>query len=308
MKTRAFVLLRSALTAAACTLSALPAWSQSPGGELDAVVRMGKEIFDHTAVHPLSQPYVGAQNALNCTSCHLASGTSLHGPSLVGSATAYPAYSPRDQAVLTLESRIADCFMRSQNGIHPPLGSAVLTALTAYISSLSAGLPMKMNPAAPLGPLSMKWILRGDEAFWKQSNPQRGQALYSQRCAGCHGADGQGMGGGMMGGGMMGGGMMGGGMMTFPPIWGPRSFNAGAGLADWQKLATFISTAMAQYAGPVTDADARDIAAFVDSQPRPAFVLKDHLPPANQMGVYDSGVVEQTQRIVPGSYRIQTRP
>lgn len=304
MKTRTDSIKRSAALLFLSGLAPITAWSQSPPGELDAVIRMGKEIFDHTASHPLSKPYVGAQNVLNCTSCHLGSGTSLHGPSLVGSATAYPAYSPRDKAVLTLESRIADCFMRSQNGIHPPLGGAVLTALSAYITSLSAGLPIKMNPEAPLGPLSMKWIQRGNEAFWKQSNPQRGQTLYAQRCAGCHGADGEG--GGMMGGGMMGGGMMGG--MMFPPLWGPRSYNAGAGMADWQKLATFIHTAMAQYAGPVSEADARDIAAFVDSRPRPAFVLQEHLPPADRMGVYDSGVVEQTKRIVPGSYLIQTRP
>lgn len=37
----------------------------------------------------------------------------------------------------------------------------------------------------------------------------------------------------------------------------------------------------------LTEQDALDIAAYVNSQSRPQFVLKDHLPETDQLGVYD---------------------
>jgi cytochrome c len=37
------------------------------------------------------------------------------------------------------------------------------------------------------------------------------------------------------------------------------------------KLAAYLQKAMAVYTGTLTDGQARDIAAFVDSQPRPGF-------------------------------------
>lgn len=242
-------------------------------GSLDQVVALGKAIFTNTKDHPLSKPYVG--NALNCTSCHLNGGTDPKGLTLVGTATAFPAYSPREQAVITLQNRIGDCFMRSMNGTLPPLGSAVMVALDAYITSLSQGLPMRMNPKSPTGPNALKPL----QVDWKAASPSRGQSLYQARCAACHGQDGQGQVG--------------------PPLWGPRSYNAGAGMADWKTLAAFIHGAMPLGNPNLTPEEARDIAAFVDSQPRPKFTLKDHLPPPDGLGVYTSKVLDEQQEVVP---------
>ncbi|MGC8968917.1 MAG: c-type cytochrome [Thermus sp.] len=240
---------------------------------LEGVVALGKEIFLNTKDHPLSKAYVG--DALNCTSCHLDGGTNLKGLPLVGTATAFPAYSSREKAVITLQNRIGDCFMRSMNGTLPPLGSAVMVALDAYITSLSQGMPMKMNPKSPTGPNALKPLA----VDWARADPARGKALYAQKCAVCHGPNGEGQVG--------------------PPLWGPRSYNAGAGMANWKNLAAFIHGAMPLGNPNLSPEEARDIAAFVDSQPRPDFVLKEHLPPPEALGVYTSRVLDEVKRVEP---------
>ncbi|WP_460171054.1 c-type cytochrome [Thermus sp. FJN-A] len=114
---------------------------------------------------------------------------------------------------------------------------------------------------------------------WAQADPGRGKALYVQRCAVCHGANGEGQAG--------------------PPLWGPRSYNAGAGMANWKKLAAFIHGAMPLGNPNLSPEEARDIAAFVDSQPRPDFILKEHLPPPQDLGVYTSRVLEEVKKVEP---------
>lgn len=60
-----------------------------PDGPLGNAIRVGQELIEKTASHPLSRPHVG--NALNCTSCHLKNGTDPRAASFIGVATAYPA-------------------------------------------------------------------------------------------------------------------------------------------------------------------------------------------------------------------------
>lgn len=127
-----------------------PVPAKLPAGELGEVIKLGRELVEQTNTHPLSRPYVG--NDLSCSSCHLKAGTVPYAASFLGTAAAYPAWSPREKRVITLEDRVLNCFMRSQNGIRPPKGSKVAIAITAYITWLSTGSPLKMNPMKPLGP------------------------------------------------------------------------------------------------------------------------------------------------------------
>lgn len=101
-----------------------------PDGPLGDAIRLGRDLVQNTTSHRLSKPFVG--NALNCTSCHLKNGTDRQADSFVGVATAYPAWSPREKTVITLEDRVLNCFMRSCNGIRPPLGSEVSVSIAAY--------------------------------------------------------------------------------------------------------------------------------------------------------------------------------
>ena len=96
-----------------------------------------------------------------------------------------------------------------------------------------------------------------------------GRELFADRCANCHGEDGQGV--------EIGDKKAG-------PLWGPRSWNDGAGVARVYTLAGFIRYAMPYLApGTLTDREAQEIAAFINSQPRPAFPFRDRDYPGQKI-------------------------
>ncbi|AMV34498.1 Cytochrome c [Pirellula sp. SH-Sr6A] len=233
-----------------------------PPGELGAWVRLGEEIVEKTTEHPLSKPFLG--NDLNCTSCHLQNGRHPSAGSFLGTATAYPAWAPREQTVVTLEDRVLNCFMRSCNGVRPPLGSKVSIAIQSYITWLSQGESMRMNPQRPVGPRAVSLLAAKPDS----GSLERGRALYAQRCADCHGADGK-------------------GDTDNPPVWGERSYNDGAGLAKVENLGAWLKVAMPLDDATLTEKEAIDIAVFVNSHERPRFELSAHLPPAAETGVYN---------------------
>lgn len=237
--------------------------AELPPGELGDVVALGQEIVTRTGEHPLSKPYVG--NALTCSSCHLDAGTDPHAASFLGVATAYPAWSPREKRVITLEDRVLNCFMRSMNGVRPPNGSKVSVAVTTYITWLSQGERLAMNAKAPLGPRHVRPL----EIDLAKANAARGKALYADYCAACHSEDGLGTDDG-------------------PPVWGQMSYNTGAGLARVEKLAAWLKVAMPLGDPHLSEQEALDIAAYVNSHPRPKFVLKEHLPKAERLGEYNA--------------------
>ncbi len=220
--------------------------SEYPPGTLGDVVRLGEELVKSTSTHPLTKPFVG--NQLNCTSCHLDAGTHSTAASFVGVAAAYPAFAPRENAVITLEDRILNCFIRSQNGKRPPNGGKVSTAIATYITWLSRGTPIAMNPKASLGPNHLTML----DATNAKPNLDRGKILYESRCADCHAINGS-------------------GSEEGPPVWGPHSFNDGAGLTEIPKMASWLKVAMPLDDADLTASEAFDLAAFINSQPRPKF-------------------------------------
>jgi len=227
-----------------------------------ATIELGRVLVEQTSTHPLTREYVGA--ALNCTSCHLENGTHPTAATFLEVATAYPAWAPREETVVTLEDRVLNCFMRSCNGTRPPQGSTPVVAITAYITWLSEGVPMQMNGESPHGPKRVQ-ALAIDLAT---ADVAVGQELYAARCASCHGDDGNGNEDG-------------------PPVWGPRSFNMGAGLSHVEHLAAWLKVAMPLHEADLTDAESLHIAAYVNSHERPAFDIEDHLPPDGRLGVYN---------------------
>ena len=78
-----------------------PAPTKLPGDELGEMVKLGKKLFEETGTHPLTREFVG--NALSCASCHRGAGARTRGSTMIGAAAAYPAWSPREKAVITLE-------------------------------------------------------------------------------------------------------------------------------------------------------------------------------------------------------------
>lgn len=224
---------------------------QVPPGPLGEQIRLGQELINDTARHPMTRDYVG--NQLTCSSCHLDAGKHATAASFIGVATAYPAYAPREKRVITLEDRILNCFMRSMNGKRPKNGGPVSTAMATYITWLSQGQPMKMNPDHSLGPGHLKPLDAGVRTF----DLANGKTIYENQCADCHGLQGEGTGDG-------------------PAVWGDLSYNQGAGFYRNAKLGSWIKVAMPLDDASLTDQEALDVAAYLNRQPHPQFQLEDH--------------------------------
>ena len=80
-----------------------------------------------------------------------------------------------------------------------------------------------------------------------------GKKVFANKCAFCHGSDGQ-------------------GTMAAPPVWGPQSYNIAAGMARVTVAAAFIKSNMPRSWGwSLSDDDAYDVAAYINAQPRPDF-------------------------------------
>ncbi|RYD86130.1 MAG: c-type cytochrome, partial [Sphingobacteriales bacterium] len=89
----------------------------------------------------------------------------------------------------------------------------------------------------------------------------KGKVVFISRCKNCHGANGDGL--------LAADNKT----YTYPPLWGSHSYNDGAGMYRLSNFAGFVKNNMpfgTTYKRPqLTDEEAWDVAAFVNSQPRP---------------------------------------
>ena len=216
-----------------------------PSGPLGDSIRLGLRIFNETPKYASS--YVG--NKLSCTDCHAQGGTVPHAIPLVGVPGLFPMYREREKAVVTFEQRINQCFERSENGHALPSTSPEMIALIAYAQWLSQGQPA--GKALPGRGLIALPALAGD--------PVRGEQIFTKKCALCHGADGDGK------------------YPAFPALWGPDSFNAGAGMNRISTMAAFVRYNMPQ-TNPrsLTPQQAYDVAAYVNGKPHTPFSGPGH--------------------------------
>ena len=165
----------------------------------------------------------------------------------VGVIYAYPQYKARIGRVISLEERIHECVEPSLNGKALPPQSAAMKAIQVYISWLS----QHVSP-----PAELTWLRFPALSLKDQPDTNHGARLFERSCAGCHGADGHGT------------------EMAHPP-WGPHFFNIASGLARMSQAAAFIKGNMPiTRPGTFSDADTFDIAAFVNSHPRPDYPPK----------------------------------
>jgi thiosulfate dehydrogenase len=228
---------------------------------LSEEIRRGFRMFTNT---PAEAPRL-APGGMSCSNCHMNAGQREKSLPLVDVAGMFPEYNRRAARLFSLGDRITDCFLRSENAtgaqlatdeLPTPTSSEVL-AISAYLTWLSRGAAMGKNPS---------W--RGQNAIQASAlipveklDPAKGEAIYNDRCATCHGPDGQGV--------QIGDKIAG-------PLWGARSWNDGAGAARVYTLAGMIRYSMPYLdPGNITDADAQHVAAFIDSKPRPAFPFKE---------------------------------
>jgi thiosulfate dehydrogenase len=238
---------------------------------LSKQIRWGYQIFVDTP----QQAMRFAPSKVSCANCHLNAGQRERALPLVGVAGVFPEYNARAGRLISLADRIVDCFKRSENGtgrlvsgtdpgagdeaaetLPSPTSKEVL-ALAAYITWLAKGYPVGQSPA---------W--RGQNAISEKAripvdrfDPHKGRDLYLEKCGTCHGTDGQGV--------QIGDKKAG-------PLWGPDSWNDGAGAARVYTLAGIIRYSMPYLdPGSLTDEEAQQVAAFITSQPRPQYPFKE---------------------------------
>lgn len=236
-----------------------------PDDDWGRAVRYGRDLISKTSsligpeVADAGRRYAG--NNLNCQSCHLEAGTKEFGLPFQGVYADFPNYRARSGTVGTIEERIQGCMVRSMNGRRLPPGGPEMTAIVAYLKFLSMG--HAVGAATPgRGAGNMPELIRA-------ADPKHGATVYAGTCAACHGQNGQGQRTGKVGDAQG---------YAFPPLWGPDSFNDGAGMHRLITAANFIHANMpngTDWQHPALSLDdAWDVAAYINSQPRPQ---KTHL-------------------------------
>ena len=217
-----------------------PTEKDIPADSLGASIRRGLYLLRFT---PESLPQF-ATSSLRCTSCHQNDGLKATSAPLTGSQARFPKYMSRSGAVIALADRVNYCFTRSLAGNAIPVGSREMVDILAYLAFISHDVPVGAKIAGTNGLLSMKDTLVGDAAS--------GAKLFGEKqCIVCHGPEGKGNG-------------------PIPAIWGATSYSIGASMAREERAASFIWHNMPQSApGTLTPQQAFDLAAFVNSHPRP---------------------------------------
>lgn len=225
-----------------------------PAGKAGEDIRYGRELVVHTARYLGPQGSVATiSNGMNCQNCHLAGGTKVFGNNYAVFMSSYPKMGARSGKVDAPSKRITDCFERSLAGKAPDTAGREVQAMLAY----------------------MKWlgrdVTKGEKLFGSASgklafmdhaaNPIKGKDIFTTKCKSCHGANGEGL---------LAADQK---TYTYPPLWGKHSYNDGAGMYRLSNFAGFVKNNMplgATYQNPqLTDEQAWDVAAFVNSQPRP---------------------------------------
>lgn len=218
------------------------------------LVRYGRELIANTA-HYLGPNGVVMQNtnALNCQNCHLDAGTRPWGNNYGAVWSTYPKMRARSGKEETVAKRINDCVERSLNGTALDTTGREMQAMMAYMEWLGSGIAKGTKPKGS-GIVELAFIDRA-------ADPVHGAEIYTAKCESCHGADGLGQ--------LKADGRT----HQYPPLWGEGSYNDGAGLYRMSRFAGYVKTNMPQgvtWEYPqLSDEEAWDVAAYVNSQRRP---------------------------------------
>ena len=255
------VLLTSTNLVAAGGEWIVPKDSDIPNDSSGESIRYGKRLIEETSaiIGPEAKdPAMRfSGNNLDCQSCHLVSGKKRYSAPFIDTSASFPRFEKRQNAQGTLEDRINGCMERSMNGRVFPKDSKELTSIAAYMNWLGAG--VKKGEKVKGGGFPKF------EPPNRTADPEAGKVVYERQCQHCHGADG----GGVRRTSQYGKGKV----YLFPPLWGDDSYNQGAGMNRLLTAAAFIRGNMpfgATYESPIlTEDEAYDVAAFIDSKPRP---------------------------------------
>jgi len=230
----------------------------------DSLISYGRDLIANTSYY-LGPEGTVAQitNGMNCQNCHLEAGTVPWGNNFGGVSSMYPQFRARSGSIETIEKRINDCMERSLNGRAIDSNSREMKAIIAYMHWLGEGVAKNHKPKGS-GITDLPYLDRA-------ADPQKGKSVYINKCQRCHGANGEGQKNAEGYG------------YTYPPLWGNNSYNTAAGLFRLSRFAGYVKSNMplleADYRNPqLTNEEAWDVAAFVNSQPRPSKIFEEDWP------------------------------
>lgn len=223
-------------------------------GEEREKVMYGEDIVANTARYFGPHGSVAQiTNGMNCQNCHLNAGKKNWGNNYSAVFSTYPKFRDRSGSMESLYKRVSDCFERSLNGTAPDSNSKEYQAIYAYIKWLGKDVKRGEKPVGS----GIEKLAFMDRA----ADPEKGKEVYTAQCKSCHGENGEGQ------------FSINGKSYEYPPLWGEHSYNNGAGLFRLSNFAGYIKSNMpfnqATHANPkLSDEEAWDVAAYVNSQPR----------------------------------------
>jgi thiosulfate dehydrogenase len=223
--------------------------------DLKSSVLYGQDLIAHTS------HYLGPNgtvkkisNGMNCQNCHLNAGTKIWGNNYGSVAALYPKFRARSGSIENIYKRINDCIERSLNGQSLDTTSKEMKAIADYINFVGSNIS-KGKKAEGSGMKDLAFLNRA-------ANIEKGKAVYATLCVSCHNADGQGQKDSTHF-----------DQYKYPPLWGPQSYNDAAGLYRLSNLAKYVKYNMPLGASHdnviLTDEQAWDVAAFINTQVRP---------------------------------------
>ncbi|RYU91983.1 c-type cytochrome [Mucilaginibacter terrigena] len=232
-----------------------PAENTIPAGKAGDAIRYGRELLAHTAKYFGPKGTIAViSNGMNCQNCHLDAGKKIFGNNYASFISSYPKRSNRSGRITLPAERITECFERSLAAIKTPDTSGKeIKAMLAYMSWLGQNVKKGQNL---FGNATEKLAFMNHAA-----DPVKGKSVFLAKCQKCHGVSGE--------------GLLAADKVTYiyPPLWGKHSYNDGAGMYRLINFAGFVKNNMpygSTYQNPqLTDEEAWNVSAFVNSQPRP---------------------------------------
>ena len=268
------------------------------GKERELVI-YGEELIANTSKYLGPKGSVAAvTNGMNCQNCHLNAGRKSWGNNYGAVAANYPKFRDRSGSIETVYKRVSDCMERSLNGKTLDSNSKEMQAMIAYIKWVGLAVVKDSTPKGS--------GIQPPVYLDRAASPEKGSAVYSAKCQSCHGANGEGL--------LAADGRS----YTYPPLWGSNSYNSGAGLYRLSRFAGYVRDNMplnqASHNAPaLSDEEAWDVAAFVNSRPRPSKDLSGDWPNISKkpidhpFGPYTDGFSETAHKYGPFKPIIEAR-